>query len=431
MEIDVLIVFEYASRELESALLLRKKLLEKGMTAKVVQASWSENLSHLLIKPKVIVIPWCYDSYEYDLFCKYNGSLNGGKFKILNLHCEQLTNSDAQELMIPKGIAKNTYHIAWGEYFKNELIKAGVEESYIYITGSPRLDFFRKEYQYICASKQELSKKYKLDKEKKWVLLIGNFSYASFSKQNLEIIKEKGYEDIQLMSKLSEKTYYKVLQWFDYACKSELFSKDIEFIYRPHPSELTTDELDSIQKKYDNFHVIKDKAIRDWIVNSDMAFSWCSTSAVEVYAAGIPIYNWRPYEIPEILKFPLLEHINQIRDENEFCQKIHEYLYDGIVEDCDFKKHVDFYYHKSEKSAVELTIQAIENILEDDSLYAEKKPFLGFAICKAINYYIKILFYKCGILKRIDKFSLIHDAYIDKNIMQQYKDKIERNTNND
>lgn len=426
MKIDVLIVFEHASRELESAVLLEKKLIEQGFIVKIVQAGWNENIAHLIYRPKIIIVPWCYDDTDYNVFSRYKGSLKNNNYKIINLHCEQLTNADAETLMLPKNSAKDIYHIVWGDYFKNQLLNIGINENLIFKTGSTRLDFFRDEFKYISQSKDSLSAKYNLNKQKKWILLVGNFSYASFCNQNLEIIQKKGYKDIFVMSKLSDDTYFEILKWFEKACGNKLIKDNVEFIYRPHPSETKTNEICELEKKYNNFHILSDLAIRDWILNSDLVFSWCSTSAVEVNAAGIPIFNWRPYEIPSMLKFTLLENIDQIMTCEDFVSKIQSCC-NNTIENRNvnnFAKNVDYYYMKSERSATDLTVDVIKKIIKTPDNCVQRKEYFFYGIKKVIAFYFKKILHRIKVLRRIDRYQILDDGYVNEKVIDSFRKKI-------
>lgn len=426
-KIDVLIVFEHMSRELESALLLEKKLIDEGYSVRIVQAGWSENYSHLIYQPKLIIVPWCYDENEYTQFCRYRGSFPNNRVKILNLHCEQVTNQDAKELLLPKGKAKDLYHIAWGEYFRQQLLLANIQNERIAVTGSSRLDFYKEPYSRISKSRPFLSERYKLDGDKKWVLLIGNFSYAEFSKQNLKVIREKGYSEIGTMSKISEDTYFELLKWFQQACSNEQIVDNVEFIYRPHPSELETEQLINIQTCYKNFHVIKDYAIRDWIVNSDLAFSWCSTSAVEVAVANVPVFNCRPIEIPEILRFDILEYINQITCYQEFMETLIDCCNNSLnSSNQEFLNHIGYYYLQSNCSSVDISVEFVKKILNDATLFCERKEWFFFGVRKTISFFVKIIVHNAGLLKKFSKYKQIDNAFINQKELKKAREAIDK-----
>ena len=63
---------------------------------------------------------------------------------------------------------------------------------------------------------------------------------------------------------------------------------EIEYVYRPHPSELANKQLDFIIEKYSNFHVISDLNIKQWIKVADQVNTWNSTAISEVFYGKKP-----------------------------------------------------------------------------------------------------------------------------------------------
>lgn len=426
MKIDILIVYEHKVRELESALLLKQKLEDKGFIVKIVQMFWDEGLAHLKFQPKCIVVPWCYDNNNLDYFLKYKSNNMKG-IKIINLHCEQISNSNALKLMIPSGLAKNVIHCAWGKYFKDLLIDNGIEQNLIQITGSPRLDFFRNENSVISKSKKELSLKYNLSLNKKWILIIGNFSYAECSKPDTKLIEAQGYKNFSEMVEIATKTYNEIIEWIRlFLDRDNALQEKFEIIYRPHPSELISDDLKCIDENNQNFHVIREYAIRDWIVNSDLCFAWCSTSAVEAAFAQIPIYNLRPFEIPKEFQFPLLENIEQITDFKSFVNAIREYEKKMDL-NYEFKKTLKYYYSIEDKTTAEIMTNFITTSIDLPFGYFEDKYSSAFALEKTINYLVKRLFYIIfGPNAFQGKYKKILNGYVSKKDMKDIEAKIKK-----
>jgi len=411
MIIDVLILYEHVARELESALLLKRLLKREKLNCVILKAHWNDGLMHLKYRPKIIVTPWCYDNEEIEDLCsEWRGGYPGDKIKIINLHCEQLANSNGLTYLIPKDRAKDTYHLVWGNYFKEILLKQGVEEKSIVVTGSPRLDFFRPEYRSLNKTKIELANNYNLNPNWKWVLLIGNFSAKNVSDEEIARAERKEYNALDQMVKLTKESYSAIVKWF-----AELLSRDenregIEFIYRPHPNETITDEITALEKNT-NFHVIKDLSIKDWIVNSDAAFGWCSTSSVEVVTAEVPIFNLRPFEIPESMRMPLVDDIEIISSAEEFNDILRMIRSDEIVDVNDlFKSSISYYYNQSEKSAAEITCDFIKDIYDDeDRTFNTRYNYVKGGI-KTIRYCIKASLIKMGIVPKSVSEIVLNDV---------------------
>lgn len=426
MEIDVLIIFEHVNRELESALLLEKKLKDRGFSTKVVQIGWNEGPARLYIRPKIIITPCCYDDKDLDTICAYKGAYKGGKIKVINLHCEQITNNDAIEFVLPSGNSKKTFHLAWGQYFKDELIKIGIPEDLICVTGSPRLDLFREEFRNICLNKEQLGNEFHLDSTKKWILLIGNFSAAFFTDAKLTELEKRSVSNARLNTNISRQSYDSIMSWYDQVCSHFESNHNVEFIYRPHPSEPISVKVQNLANTYPNFHIIKEFAIRDWIVNSDVAFMWNSTSSVEVAFGNIPVFSLRPTEIPEVLKFSLLEHVQQITSPQEFILKIKETIAEQKTRVNElFWPYIGYYYHRGTKPAVDITVDLIEQIIDEDDNFLQGKKYLPLSgIVKWFKYILKQVLYKLGLLKRMQLiYKILSDDHISKERLQKYRDK--------
>lgn len=427
MKIDVLILYEHINRELESALFLQKVLEERGYTAHVAHVGWDEGPAKIQYQTRLIVTPWCYDGKDIRTICNYKSCAPSGKLKLLNIHCEQITSDEAMKFLLPAGEAKDIYHIAWGEFFKEQLMSVGVKEERICVAGSSRLDFFRRECSAISKSREELAKEFSLDESRKWVLLVGNFSAAFCSEETIANLEGRGYSNIRAQVDIAKRTYPEVLNWYD-AILEQFSESNMEFIYRPHPSELMSDQLKALEEKYENFRVIRDYSIRDWFVTCDVAFSWNSTSAVEAASAEIPTYALRPVHIPEDLAFPILESVEQIVDLEQFKAAIVASLENRNSHVNDkFRSEIGYYYATGEKLATDLTADFIEKILADDGA-ADVDSYYSttLAVRKCINYGIKILGYKWNLMPKHEKYKILRNEYITKDRYNSYVEKVRR-----
>ncbi len=425
MKADVIILFEHKNRELESDLLLAKKLEQRGFSVRLLQLGWDADPMSAFIRTSVLVTPWCYDDRNFKRLGYYKGSLPGRSFAIVNTHCEQVTSKDATEFVVPSGKAKEMYHFAWGQCFKEMLIDAGVEEGCICVTGSPRLDFFRPDYSSICASKRELADKFHLDMTKKWILLIGNFSAAFFSDDRIFQLEKRSIPSARENRDLSRASMEEIFSWYETmaACYKD---EAVEFIYRPHPSEPVSGLAKSLEKKHLNVHVIKELAIRDWLVNCGAAFMWNSTSSVEAVYAGVPVYALRPKEIPEHLKFNLLEHLTQLRSEEQLVEAVSDVLNGDSGEvNTEIVEVLEYYYHKGSISAADLSADYIEKIISDPQYTVQTtRPFL-YGFLKSIAASAKLILKKIGLLEKIPGLEKVSDDYISRAELNEIRRKID------
>lgn len=412
INIDVLIIYEHVSRELESAVLLKKKLEKRGLRTRIAQYGWSEPAARFLYNPKIIIAPWCYDDIDYEFFREFVGGYDGGRFKLINIHCEQIGNSEDSGFMLPSGKAKEVYHFVWGEYFKEKLLGCGTDINKIFITGNIRLDFFRDTYKKISVDKKILIEKYNLDNCKKWILIIGSFSGDVLQGKDISQLQERGINNIDTWKKIMLDSYYNILNWMEYICNKEVVSNDYEIIYRPHPSECITDNLREIEKKFSNFHIIGDYAIRDWMINVDKLYAWNSTSAVEAIYSDKPIIFLRPIEIPENFRSPLLEKVVKITNPKQFYESIFNEDDKDDNFNKEFKEDVNFYYHKDETTSVYKMVKLIVEIYNKDENYVYGKISMTKRIFLFIKYIIKCILKKVGLLRFFPNVKRVADDVI-------------------
>ncbi len=97
---------------------------------------------------------------------------------MVNLQYEQVLSKKWEALgaHTPKGNAQDFFHICWGEKTVNRLIEGGVAKDNIRVFAPLHLDLLLKEYrQNSMALKASLSKCYKVDLHKDWVLFLSIF----------------------------------------------------------------------------------------------------------------------------------------------------------------------------------------------------------------------------------------------------------------
>ncbi len=395
-QIDVLIIYEIVNRELESASLLKKFLEEKGMTVEIVSYFWDMNTAYIRYSPKMVIVPWAYDDFDYRNFSRFKGGLPNNQLNIVNLHSEQLCSTNDTDLLLPAGKTRDFYHFTWGEYYKKVLTDAGIEENKIFVSGSQRLDFFKERFKAISKSRDELSQNFNIDKNKKWVLIIGNFNDDLVYKKRLEGYAERGSKDIYKLADITGYSYYESIKWYDYVLEKVESSGNYEFIYRPHPSESVSKEITALEERYSNFHVIREYAIRDWIVNSSIAFSWNSTAAIEAVAASLPIFYLHPRKIFKEMEIPLIDSVERLYSKEEFLEVLCNYETMKCNEK--IKERMSYYYYEGKESAAELISGFIEKHIDETSeAFASRYNFL-YSLFRTIKYAGKLFLYKTNLM---------------------------------
>lgn len=180
------------------------------------------------------------------------------------------------------------------------------------------MDFFREELSKFYLDKKNLFFKYNLDERMKVYLFISSFSYATLSRKELKTNISK---ECREMSALQKKSRSIILSWIEKRLKN--FADEI-WIYRPHPSERESNEVNCLEKKYSNFKVIKDESVRQWIMHVDKIFNWYSTSFVDTYFAKKENYILRPVPLisdNECVIMKGLDYIDNIKDFNNIFKE--------------------------------------------------------------------------------------------------------------
>ncbi|MGN5979570.1 surface carbohydrate biosynthesis protein [Finegoldia magna] len=387
------IVYERKIRELENAILLQMQLEKQGIQTDIRQFYEIKNPFLILKKIDYLFLPSLYETKAIPrAFTRY-----GKPRYLINLQYEQVLNEKWEKLghHNPKGQAINAFHICWGEETKKRLIRAGVPKQNAIVTGAMQLDMlrneFREEYLY---DKEYLSKKYKLDSNKRWNLFISSFTYADIEDERLKMNENIAKTSLTDYKDLHTKSRIKILDWFELALKKD---EQSIFIYRPHPDELALERVKILQKKYDNFVIIRSEGVKHWINSSDLIYSWFSTSIVEAYFLNKPFILLRPYTIDNQTESMIMKNIDKITNDDDFllnhisASKKNTYLNSKII---------DKYYDNSYKPAFERIINSVNTMEKNDVKQC-------FNISKKM--YLKAFITTCivSVVYHISKISLI------------------------
>ena len=294
MALDFLILYEHAVREYESLLLLKAELERRGYTVEIRQLLDRKKLKYFTWKkPRVLVSSCMYDDEAINSHV-YNNV--GVCRRVVNLHWEQIL-SDTQEAA-PwfnfNGNAKRCVQTCWGEKTRRRLIAHGRPEQNCPVTGPVMMDFLRPEFAGYFKDKAALCREYGLDPEKRLLLYISSFGYASMSEEEVREISEMSGEDFTAFALTNRVSMAETLDWFDRYLGAH---PEVQLVYRRHPSEWNSPALDALAKKRPNFRVIFADSVKQWIVAADDIYLWMSTAVAEVYCAGKSCRVLRPVPI--------------------------------------------------------------------------------------------------------------------------------------
>lgn len=397
-QIDFLLLYEHKEREMKSLIVIKDLLEKKGYTVQICQVGMDDLYAQFFIKPKVLVLPWLYDNEDLKHFGGYLGGNCDGKLKIVNLHHEQLVIKNAIDFCLPSGKAKDVYHFVWGNYYRQQLINGGVKEDFIKVTGSPRLDFSIGRYG--KRDKRSIAETFNLNSCKNWILIVGNFTWMNIKESEIKSIGKRGIKKYDEWVDISKESYYEVLKWLQSVEDNKEIFENVEIIYRPHPNESITAQLNEFEKRYSNFHIIRSDGIGTWYQCCDIAFTWCSTSSVEAVCAGIPIIAINPIDIPKEYQIDLIEKLNKISSKSDFLDILIRFLNgEEIKTNKEFIDEISYYFNDAKGgNGCENTVKNLIEIIENGSLLLEKnKNRTMIAIGKLIKYFVKRVLLFLGI----------------------------------
>lgn len=294
MGLDFLILYEHVVREYESILLLKLELERRGYSVAIHQLLDRKKLAYRLWKkPRVLVSSCMYDDEAINSHV-YN---NVGRCKkVVNLHWEQML-SDTQEegdWFNFNGNAKRCVQTCWGQLTQNRLVAHGMDKKNCPVTGAVMMDFLRPEFEGYFLSKKELCQKYGLDPDKKLLLYISSFGYASMTDQEVKELSDMAGEDFSGFARTNKLSMEQTLDWFDRYLEAH---PDEQLVYRRHPSEWKCAALEQLAQRRPNFHIIFADSVKQWITAADQIFIWMSTAIAEVYFARKSCHVLRPVPI--------------------------------------------------------------------------------------------------------------------------------------
>lgn len=358
---DFLFIYEIKSREIESVCLLTQELEKRGYKVGIV--NWWEplvNEEYVRKSTEVLITAAVYKTDSLNKILEYIKR----KAKVVNMQWEQvycikdLTNPNSPWKI--DGGAKKIIHISWGNANRNKLLLDGVPQNNIKMFGNISLDFLRPRFEGFYKSKEELFREYDLPCDKKICLFISSFSWIKMPDSMIDS-ELKEFMEISISSQKA------VLAWISKMLPDR---DDIIFIYRPHPAEADNEELNSIAQQYDNFLIIREYSVKQWILVADIIYNWYSTAAAEVYFAHKNCYILRPCEIP--YDYELTEFVNAT-----FITKYEDFIcsLDNPVGMASIpsKDILNNYYVDENEYAYEKIVNALEAVYHSNIAYTKCK----------------------------------------------------------
>lgn len=415
--IDFMILYEHRARELENDCLIKAELENRGYQVELVNVHELKRLKYITYKkPRCIIVPYLYN--DRDLFDVY--ARVGCIRKIVNLQWEQILSKKWESIgfHIPKENARFATHLCWGRASRDRLKREGVINTKI--TGPIHMDLLRENLKSFYMSKNAIVKKYNLDSNKKIILYISSFTYATMSRSEVKDMENRISADIDDIRDVMTVSKEKTLDWVRQLLEDR---KDIIFIYRPHPAEKHDSALMLLQKEYSNFRVIGDLSVKQWIIVSDKIFTWFSTSVAEVFYSKKTCAILRPVQIPEYLDTEVILHAMMTSSYAQMLQFIDEASYEFPIK----KDIIQRYYSVDETSSYIRVCNFLERVLrtnnydmKESKLHVSRMQIYRKVLIDEIIYRFDLL----GKYNTIINDRLKNRLYILKNEKKQFSKEI-------
>ena len=299
--VDVLYFVEHRDRELDTAVKVGSILQKRfGRSVRIEPISFGTYQSAVRVQPSAVVVPFCpsEDTFPINVFWE----LYGETIDYVHLGFEQLLVDLFTYSHVPRDRFSREvpYHLGWNESYAQWLTSSGVPTDRIIQMGSPQHAFYLPDYRSLLPPREEIAADHGLDPNKRWALFPFNYGGAFYGPDIERSMQRKGLppELLGAYVDFCERSFEEAMSWI---IRSASTSEDILFMVRPRPLEdpmVYIERMGGQGAVPPNVVVIKERPVRDWVVNSDVVFSSFSTTLLDAVLAGKPAYSLMPYDLP-------------------------------------------------------------------------------------------------------------------------------------
>ncbi|WP_335920969.1 hypothetical protein [Shewanella algae] len=319
-KVDVLLVYEHVSRELESLFILRAELEKKGLSVAITPIHFDRYFGLITYRPKVLVLPFLYSESNKTL--KQYREVYDPNLICLNLHHEQFYNDDTKHHMLPKDeYSKNVYHLSWSEKFKRDLVCEGVDSNLVKVIGNPRCDSF---YMPTMEVLEDLKKKYS-----KVIFIPTTFSWAFVDEEYFLSTDSIDPDEFRKTRKI---TLDAAKAYFSEFYEAAINNPDFLFVLRPHPFE----DVDYFRSKFlefsganstpDNILISREYNVYNWLKIADYTVGWCTTVNIESVMAGVPSIVYHPTYYPKKMDLEFYKYFEIVKDKKDLSRIISDVM---------------------------------------------------------------------------------------------------------
>lgn len=299
---NLLFPIETINRELDYRLLLAAALAGKGHHIYIGQHDYLEKLvPHIKGGGLYLGKNIFHKSSDQEDFRHYKILKEHG-FDVLYMHEEGAVfegdENDWKKRMIKSydtGVFdENDVVIDWGDFQAN-FDRERTPKAKVVATGHPRFELYKPEFRFYY---QDKAKEYQ-EKYGRYIMVMGNYIIGNHGLGYNHVFSEKGgyhlQDQTQRLYRVGHYTYHaqQMYAMVELTHHLAVAFKDINFVYRPHPSE-NQDYYETIFKGVSNIIVNHQGEVGPWITGAIGLIHDGCTTAIEATLAQIPVMNYKP-----------------------------------------------------------------------------------------------------------------------------------------
>lgn len=321
IKIDFLFIYEHKVRELENLCLMKYELDRRGYSTDIVYIDDARNAiaDTPVYYARVVCTMACYDNYTLFWHTKQFVRFE----KVIDLQWENIVYAKDEEREDAYknywGIGKEVVHVSWGKNNVERLLRvAHLDERKVKLTGHVGMDFLQEPLKRYYMSREELFTRYNIPADKEVILFASPYYGDCLSKEYIAGMCRAFGEDWPEYYKFMCKSQRVVLEWFERLCSE--FPETV-VIFRPHPGHPSA-MANELAVKYDNFRIISDESVKQWIVVCDRVYTGNSSVVVEAFFAKKMCQLLFPFPTTPGFELQMITDSQKITSWDEFHESV-------------------------------------------------------------------------------------------------------------
>lgn len=321
-ELDFLFLYEHKVRELENLCLIKYELDRRGYRTEIRYIEDAENA--LAVKPfihtKVLLVMACYNNQTLNWQVK-----NFVKFdRIIDLQWENIVYPKDEERKDAfknyAEIGKDVVRVSWGKQNARRMLEtAKMDPKKLMLTGHVGMDFLRAPLCRYYLDREELFAKYRIPQDKQVILFASPYFGDCLEQSYIDDMCVRFGKDWLEYYQFMCESQNIVLGWMEEILKED---ENICFIFRPHPGH-PSQCAGELAERYENFKVIGEESVKQWIIACDKAYTGNSSVVVEAFFARKMCQMLFPLPVTEGFELKLVSESKKLTTYQEFKNSVY------------------------------------------------------------------------------------------------------------